>query len=177
MLVDHIKLGNTQVLNDVRRVAKYGPTETPTDAKDLAKRIFFTCYMGTKNSSEETRSRAAALAAQIGATHLDVNIDAVVASFEGIVSTTLKKQPKFKVHGGTSTENLALQNVQARTRMVLANFLAQLGLWSQNKEYALPSCSHAHRMFLNLTRLLPARAEAVSSFSAPPMSMRHFVVI
>lgn len=155
MLVHHLSRGNAQVLQDVRRVAKYGPAETPTDAKDvrgparfgckvshivlqLCKRIFFTCYMGTKNSSEETRSRAKTLADEIGSTHLDVNIDSVVASFEGIVSTTLKKAPKFKVHGGTSTENLALQNVQARTRMVLAYFLAQLGLWSQNKEYALP---------------------------------------
>lgn len=97
--------------------------------------------MGTKNSSEETRTRAAALAKEIGSTHFDVNIDSVVSSFEGVVTQVLKKKPQFKVHGGSATENLALQNVQARTRMVLAYFLAQLGLWSQNKEYADVSCS------------------------------------
>ena len=39
--------------------------------------------------------------------------------------------PKFKVHGGSSVENLALQNVQARCRMVLSYLLAQLTPWTQ----------------------------------------------
>jgi NAD+ synthase (glutamine-hydrolysing) len=35
-------------------------------------------------------------------------------------------EPKFKVHGGTNSENLALQNIQARSRMVTAYYYAQL---------------------------------------------------
>ncbi len=34
--------------------------------------------------------------------------------------------PCEQVHGGTAAENLALQNIQARLRMVLAFLLAQV---------------------------------------------------
>ncbi len=45
--------------------------------------------------------------------------------------------PRFKVHGGSATENLALQNVQARLRMVLSYTLAQLLLWRRNRPGSL----------------------------------------
>ena len=38
-----------------------------------------------------------------------------------------------QVDGGTTAENLALQNIQARLRMVLAFFLAQLRPWSRGR--------------------------------------------
>jgi NAD+ synthase (glutamine-hydrolysing) len=37
------------------------------------------------------------------------------------------------VHGGTPAENLALQNIQARLRMVLAFLLAQLMPWVRGR--------------------------------------------
>lgn len=43
------------------------------------------------------------------------------------------KKPKFKVFGGSQTENLALQNIQARSRMVLSYYLSQLLLWTQGR--------------------------------------------
>lgn len=39
----------------------------PSDAKEFCGRIFHTCYMGTENSSVETRKRAKDLATAIGA--------------------------------------------------------------------------------------------------------------
>lgn len=42
--------------------------------------------------------------------------------------------PKFKVYGGSEVENLALQNVQARCRMVLSYFYAQLTPWTQGEK-------------------------------------------
>ena len=42
----------------------------PTDPRELANRIFVTCYMGTENSSEETRMRASNLAEEIGSYHM-----------------------------------------------------------------------------------------------------------
>ena len=42
----------------------------PTDPRELANRIFVTCYMGTENSSEETKKRAANLSEEIGSYHL-----------------------------------------------------------------------------------------------------------
>ena len=38
----------------------------PTDPKEFCNRIFHTCYMGTENSSAETRLRAKQLAEAIG---------------------------------------------------------------------------------------------------------------
>lgn len=83
----------------------------------------------SKNSSEETRARAEKLAGEIGSTHLEISIDEVVEAFEKLAASTFKKTPRFKVFGGSNTENLALQNIQARTRMVCAYLLAQLSLW------------------------------------------------
>ncbi|CAI8045833.1 Glutamine-dependent NAD(+) synthetase [Geodia barretti] len=93
--------------------------------------IFTTCYMKTVNSSSETETRAARLAAEIGSSHISVSIDNMVSAAVATVSTQLKANPKFKVHGGTSMEDMALQNVQARNRMVLAYLFAQLLPWSQ----------------------------------------------
>jgi hypothetical protein len=58
----------TQVIADARRIA--GEPEDsnylPLDPKEFASRIFHTCYMGTENSSAETRRRAKHLSAAIG---------------------------------------------------------------------------------------------------------------
>ena len=43
----------------------------------------------------------------------------------------------LKVHGGSTTENLALQNVQARLRMVTAYLMAQLLPWARGRSGAL----------------------------------------
>jgi NAD+ synthase (glutamine-hydrolysing) len=56
--------GNEQVLRDVRRITRM-PDYTPSSAQDLAGKLFFTCYMGTTNSSKETRERAEKLAKQV----------------------------------------------------------------------------------------------------------------
>jgi NAD+ synthase (glutamine-hydrolysing) len=55
--VQFIAQGNEQVLADARRIGQYGPEEVVDDAQKLANRIFCTAYMGTVNSSAETRSR------------------------------------------------------------------------------------------------------------------------
>ena len=44
--------------------------------------------------------------------HLSVSIDEVVSSCLNVFEQATSLVPKFKVHGGTRTENLALQNVQ-----------------------------------------------------------------
>lgn len=56
---------DAQVLQDVRRIvgdAGY----VPTDPKELCNLLLTTCYMGSENSSSETRQRSEELASQIG---------------------------------------------------------------------------------------------------------------
>ncbi|XP_033629218.1 glutamine-dependent NAD(+) synthetase-like [Asterias rubens] len=127
-----VKDGNEQVLSDIRRVTS-DPSYTPTDPSELAGRILFTCYLGTVNSSVDTYTRAKNLAAEIGCSHTGVTIDSAVNSTVDIFSKATNKVPAFKTRGGTPRENLALQNVQARTRMVLSYVFAQLSLWSHDK--------------------------------------------
>ena len=64
-------------------------------------------------------------------------IDTAVSALVGIFKTVTGCTPRFRAHGGTNQENLALQNVQARTRMVVSYLFAQLIMWSRNKQGSL----------------------------------------
>jgi NAD+ synthase (glutamine-hydrolysing) len=59
--------------------------------------VFTTAYMGTENSSAETRQRAAMLAREIGAHHLDLNIDTIVAAVTALFAAVTGRKPAFKV--------------------------------------------------------------------------------
>jgi NAD+ synthase (glutamine-hydrolysing) len=128
LVVQAIVDGNDQVVKDARRLG--GEPEDslwiPKTPQELCNRIFHTCFMGTTNSSKETRSRAKELANDIGAYHIDLNMDTVVTTLTNLFTFVTNFQPRFTVHGGGKTENLALQNIQARLRMVLAYLFAQL---------------------------------------------------
>jgi NAD+ synthase (glutamine-hydrolysing) len=139
MVVKEANAGNPLVLSDARRVAKEGPESdyVPADAREFAHRIFCTCYMGTKNSSEATRERAKQVAEQIGAYHLYVNIDNIIAVLVSLLVHLIHKTPRFKVEGGTESENAALQNLQARARLVFSYVLAQTLPWARGKSGSL----------------------------------------
>lgn len=132
LVVDSVQAGNPQVLHDVRR-ALADPTYTPTSAVELCNRLFVTCYMGSENSSLETRQRAAVLAEQIGSYHMEITIDGAVRAILAIFTGITGLLPQFKVNGGCPRQNLALQNIQARVRMVIAYLFAQLMLWVRNR--------------------------------------------
>lgn len=76
--------------------------------------------MGTKNSSMETRKRAKLIASQIGSYHFDSTIDEIVSEMTNTFSKITGIKPKFVIDQGTIEEDLALQNVQARLRMILS---------------------------------------------------------
>ncbi len=68
----------------------------PTCARELCNRIFHTCYMGTANSTDETQKRAAALAADLGAYHMDTPIDAIVAGF---MTVCVREEERESIRG------------------------------------------------------------------------------
>lgn len=43
-------------------------------------------------------------------------MDSVVSSIIGLFTAITSRTPRFKVHGGSAAENLALQNIQVRPR-------------------------------------------------------------
>ncbi|KAF2754473.1 putative glutamine-dependent NAD(+) synthetase [Pseudovirgaria hyperparasitica] len=137
LVMDHIKQGNEQVISDVKRIAGALEKEgwMPKTAQELCNRIFHTVYLGMKSqSSQETRSRAERLAKNIGAYHIDTNIDPAFGAFKSLLADATGFEPNFKVHGGSNTENLALQNIQARSRMVSTYMFAQMLPTTRNRK-------------------------------------------
>ena len=59
--------------------------------------------MGSSNSSGETRARAAALAAEVGAYHSELEIDDITAAIEQSFVASTGKTPAFKVNGGSNS--------------------------------------------------------------------------
>uniref|UniRef100_A0A093VFF4 Glutamine-dependent NAD(+) synthetase n=1 Tax=Talaromyces marneffei PM1 TaxID=1077442 RepID=A0A093VFF4_TALMA len=111
---------------DVKRLAKYSE-KLPETPQELCNQIFHTIYMGmSQQSSKETRQRARDLAEAIGSYHVNLDIDEVYHAQKNLIKTTLGFDPKFKVEGGSQAENLMLQNIQARSRMVTAYEFAQI---------------------------------------------------
>ena len=128
LVVESVRAGNTGVLRDARRLLGIDSSSSwiPTDHRALCNSLLHTCYMGTVNSSDRTRDLAKSLATQLGAYHLDIKIDAVVSAAVALFTAVTGVAPRFAVHGGRREENLALQNIQARLRMVIGYLFAQL---------------------------------------------------
>ena len=133
-----VRENDAAVISDVERWLE--KDETPdvfTDPCLLANRLLYTCYIGTENSSRETQKRAKQLAEQIGASHLNINMDGLVNALQSLFTRITQKTPRFKVEGGSYTENQALQNIQARLRMVISYLFAQMMPWTRNRQGTL----------------------------------------
>lgn len=123
-VVSAIKLGDTQVLDDVRKILA-DPTYTPDIPAALCNRLLVTCYMGGQNSSNSTRQLASTLANQIGSYHLEINIDSAVTALLAIFTSVTGLMPKFRFHGGCPRQNLALQNIQVTAAVNLFFYFTQ----------------------------------------------------
>lgn len=137
-VVKAVANGDKQVLSDARAIAGETGTEyVPSDPAEFCNRMLHSIYMGSKNSSNETKQRAADLATKVGSYHLNLAIDTVVDAILGVFTLVTGKTPRFRLNGGTFGENQAMQNVQARVRMVLAYLFAQLLLWVRGRQGSL----------------------------------------
>ncbi|KAK9463914.1 uncharacterized protein V1516DRAFT_632342 [Lipomyces oligophaga] len=138
LVVQACEEGDQQVLRDARQAIGQPESEyVPTDPIEFASHIFHSSYMGTENSSFDTRKRATQLASEIGSYHVDLNMDSAVTAVREIFVTVTGRRPLFRIHGGSDAENLALQNIQARLRMVLAYLFAQLLPWVRGRSGGL----------------------------------------
>eukprot|EP00545_Synedropsis_sp_CCMP1620_P004780 CAMPEP_0119008702 /NCGR_PEP_ID=MMETSP1176-20130426/3874_1 /TAXON_ID=265551 /ORGANISM="Synedropsis recta cf, Strain CCMP1620" /LENGTH=806 /DNA_ID=CAMNT_0006961087 /DNA_START=218 /DNA_END=2638 /DNA_ORIENTATION=+ len=123
-----------QIIDDVQRIChQTSDWPVPTCPKELANYILHTVYMGTDNSSLATESRALRLAQDIGAHHLTLKMDVMVAAVLSVFSLVTGHMPRFTSQGGTMAQDVALQNIQARLRMVTAYLFAQLLPWVRGR--------------------------------------------
>ncbi|KAI4713476.1 hypothetical protein J4E89_000922 [Alternaria sp. Ai002NY15] len=111
-----------EVASDIQRIT--GSNDwLPKTPQELCNRILHTVYMGMSEcSSEETRSRAQRLADGMGAHHISMSIDTVYRAERDLLPQYTGFTPDFR---GSSAENLALQNLQARIRSTTAYYLAR----------------------------------------------------
>jgi len=108
--------------------------EQATDAKAIVQRLLACVYQATRNSGDVTRNAAAAVAKAIGAEFLEFDVDSVVQDYIGLVSKGIGRQLDWQ------TDDLALQNIQARSRSpsvwLLANLRNSLLLATSNRSEA-----------------------------------------
>ena len=104
---------------------------TGHSAKDIITDILTCAYQGTKNSSNDTLQSARELAQEIGATFYRWNIDEEVRSYTSKVEKVLARDLTWE------TDDIALQNIQARARSpiiwMIANIKNQLLITTSNR--------------------------------------------
>ena len=106
-------------------------TATNDGLDALMPRTLTTAYQATRNSSETTRAAAAAIAAAAGADHYELDVDALVQGYVGLAERALGRPLSWE------RDDLALQNIQARTRApsiwLLANVRGQILISTSNR--------------------------------------------
>lgn len=105
----------------------------PKNAKEMCFQVLHTAYLGTTLSSSDTRRRAKSIAEDLGSYHVELAIDPVVSSCLNVVAGAVGGKPRFQSlgggtekKGGSKAEDIARQNVQARSRTVISYLLAGL---------------------------------------------------
>jgi NAD+ synthase (glutamine-hydrolysing) len=140
MIFDYIvNKKNMFVLQELRKIIRDENKENPyypQSPEEICNLLFVTTYMGTQYSSKETRANANNLSKEIGAHHLNFEIDKIINAFKDTFTENLGKEftPRFLSQGGTYEEDLALQNIQARIRMVLSYMIASLVSWTRKRK-------------------------------------------
>jgi NAD+ synthase (glutamine-hydrolysing) len=104
------------------------------DARAMVGRVLTTAYLSTKNSGQETRAAARAVADAVGAEHHELDVDALVDGYEKLAESALGRKLSW------DTDDLARQNVQARVRSpaiwLLANVKGAILVSTSNRSEA-----------------------------------------
>lgn len=123
------EIGAERVAHRLRHIK-----DLPADPADWTARLLTTVYQATENSSEETLHSARTVALGLGATFHLWKIDALVDGYTGMVADTLGRPLDWR------TDDIALQNIQARVRApgvwMLANIEGKLLLATSNRSEA-----------------------------------------
>lgn len=93
-----------------------------TDVKSAVNKLLSCAYQGTDNSSSSTLHSAKQLAESIGAEFHQWNIQPEVDSYVSKIETALKRETSWE------TDDISLQNIQARARSPIIWLLANIKL-------------------------------------------------
>ncbi|KAF3181757.1 glutamine-dependent NAD(+) synthetase [Orbilia oligospora] len=130
LVIDAIKSGDCGVINDVQKMCATtdrSPDWLPATPNELCNNILHTVYMCMpEHSSAASEKRARELRDSIGAYHLEINIEDGYKAQKDLITSATGYQPIFQVFGGSRAEDICLQNIQARLRMVTAYQFGQI---------------------------------------------------
>lgn len=117
-----------------RRFKNVAGIDNATTVKELVHRMLLCFYQATRNSSETTRNAARAVAEEVGAEYLELDIDSIVEAYKKLIGDATGHQLDWQ------TDGIALQNIQARARgpsgWLLANLRSLLLLTTGNRSEA-----------------------------------------
>lgn len=111
-----------------------------TSDRQIIGKLLTCAYQATANSSSETRQAAQRVAEALGAKFFEFDIEQIVEGYTNMVSEAIGRKLSFE------TDDLALQNIQARTRnpgvWLLANIYNSILLCTSNRsEGAVGYCT------------------------------------
>ncbi len=102
--------------------------------EELASKLITCIYQSTVNSSDDTRGSAESLAEDLHVTYFEIGIDTLVKEYLGLIEEGIHRKLSWK------TDDIALQNIQARVRApsvwLLANINNALLLSTSNRSEA-----------------------------------------
>jgi NAD+ synthase (glutamine-hydrolysing) len=110
------------------------PLREAETAEEIVHALLLCCYQSTRNSSETTRHAASVVASAIGASFLELDVDSLVEQYTGLIEGAIGRKLSW------DTDDLALQNIQARVRgpgiWMLTNIRQSLLLATSNRSEA-----------------------------------------
>jgi NAD+ synthase (glutamine-hydrolysing) len=118
----------------LEKLSHVGGLAEQADARDIVRRLLACVYQPTRNSGDVTRHAAQSVAEALGAEYFEFNVDAVVQEYRRIVAAAIGRPLDWQ------TDDIALQNIQARSRSpsvwMLANLRGALLLSTSNRSEA-----------------------------------------
>lgn len=128
-----VYLGDESIgFENVREKLSYVPgIHNANSEAELIRLLIETIYQGTRNSSESTYSSAKSLADSVGATFYRIDVDELVESYKSLIENQIGRNLSWE------TDDISLQNIQARVRApgawLLANLSSRLLLATSNR--------------------------------------------
>jgi NAD+ synthase (glutamine-hydrolysing) len=117
-----------------RRLSWVGAVASAETAEQFVRGLFAGVYQSTCNSSEVTRNAAQQVTQQLGGEFLEISVDALVRMYTLTIESAIGRQLSWQ------TDDIALQNIQARTRSpsvwLLTNIRGALLLSTSNRSEA-----------------------------------------
>lgn len=102
--------------------------------QDWIRSLLITAYQATANSGPVTRQAASSVAQALGATHYELDVDELVQGYRTRIERAIGRELTWQ------TDDIALQNIQARVRApsvwMLANLTGSLLLSTSNRSEA-----------------------------------------